>query len=51
VNIFDFNEDIYGSTLRINFLDFVRSDHKFSSLDELKAQLAKDEKVVRSILV
>lgn len=51
VNIFDFNQDIYGSTIRINFLDFVRSDQKFSSLDELKVQLAKDEKAVRSILV
>lgn len=51
VNIFDFNEDIYGSTIRINFLDYVRSDKKFDSLDELKVQLAKDEKAVRAILV
>lgn len=51
VNIFDFNEDIYGSTIRINFLHYIRGDVKFSSLDELKVQLAKDEKDIRSILI
>ena len=51
VNIFDFNEDIYGDIIRINFIDYVRGDAKFDSLDSLKAQLAKDEKAVRSILV
>ena len=51
VNIFDFNEDIYGRIIRINFLDYVRGDEKFDTLDELKTQLAKDEKAIRSILV
>jgi len=51
VNIFDFNEDIYGRIIRINFLDYVRGDKKFDTLDELKIQLAKDEKAIRSILV
>ncbi|WP_411275329.1 bifunctional riboflavin kinase/FAD synthetase [Daejeonella sp.] len=51
VNIFDFDEDIYGSIIRINFLEYVRGDEKFDSIDELKAQLAKDEITVRSILV
>lgn len=50
VNIFDFKEDIYGRTIRINFLDFVRGDEKFTSLEELKDQLIKDEKAVRAIL-
>ncbi|WP_395803850.1 bifunctional riboflavin kinase/FAD synthetase [Daejeonella sp.] len=43
VNIFDFNEDIYGETIRLNFLKYLRDDQKFNSLDELKEQLAKDE--------
>ena len=51
VNIFDFNEDIYGSTIRINFLHYIRSDEKFTSLDELKVQLSEDEKAVRAILI
>jgi riboflavin kinase/FMN adenylyltransferase len=43
VNIFDFNEDIYGETIRLNFLKYLREDQKFNSLDELKEQLRKDE--------
>jgi riboflavin kinase/FMN adenylyltransferase len=43
VNIFDFNEDIYGETIRLNFLKYLRDDQKFNSLDELKEQLRKDE--------
>lgn len=50
VNLFDFNKDIYNSTIRINFLDYIRGDEKFNSLDELRVQLYKDEKAVRSIL-
>ncbi len=50
VNIFDFNADIYGLSMRIDFLHFIRGDEKFNSLDELKAQLAKDETVVRNML-
>ncbi len=50
VNIFDFDEDIYGHTIRINFLYFLRADHKFNSLDELKNQLIKDELKARKLL-
>jgi len=50
VNIFDFNKDIYNSTIRINFLNYIRGDEKFNSLDELKVQLSKDEKAIRFIL-
>jgi riboflavin kinase/FMN adenylyltransferase len=50
VNIFDFNEDIYGKTIRINFLDYLRGDEKFNSLEDLKKQLEKDEKAARKIL-
>lgn len=51
VNIFDFDLDIYGSTIRINFLNYIRGDEKFTSLGALKDQLAKDEEAVRSILI
>jgi riboflavin kinase / FMN adenylyltransferase len=50
VNIFDFSKDIYGKQIRMEFYDFVRGDIKFSSLDELKAQLARDEADVRNLL-
>ena len=43
VNIFDFNEEIYGQTIKMNFLKFLRHDVKFNGLDALKAQLNKDK--------
>lgn len=51
VNIFDFNEDIYGQSIRVNFLEHLREDKKFNSLEELKEQLTKDEKAARKILL
>jgi riboflavin kinase/FMN adenylyltransferase len=43
VNIFNFNKDIYGESLSIHFHQFIRGDMKFNGLDELKAQMKKDE--------
>lgn len=43
VNIFDFNEDIYGKALRVYVKKYLRGEQKFSSLDALKDQLAKDK--------
>jgi riboflavin kinase / FMN adenylyltransferase len=42
VNIFDFDEDIYGEELTITLKNTLRLEVKFESLDALKAQLAKD---------
>jgi len=50
VNVFDFNGDIYNQRIRMEFLDFVREDIRFSSLEELKEQLAKDKVVVLGLL-
>lgn len=41
-HILDFNDDIYGSRLKIEFLKRIRSEKKFSSIEELKSQIAKD---------
>lgn len=43
VNIFDFNENIYGKKVRINFLEYLRDEVKFDSLEELKKQLYADK--------
>jgi riboflavin kinase / FMN adenylyltransferase len=43
VNIFNFNEDIYGKQLTIILKNRLRSEIKFNSLEALKVQLAKDE--------
>lgn len=43
VNIFDFDEDIYGQTLKVTLRVRLRDEVKFAGLEELKAQLAKDK--------
>jgi riboflavin kinase/FMN adenylyltransferase len=43
VNIFDFDKDIYGETLRVYLSAYLRGEVKFSGIDELKQQLAKDK--------
>jgi len=48
VNIFDFNDSIYDKEIEVRFKHQVRGDIKFDSLDELKAQLAKDKNAVLS---
>lgn len=47
VNIFDFDKDIYGKTITVCFLSKWRDEMKFGSLEELKAQLKKDEEAIR----
>lgn len=43
VNIFDFNQEIYGQDITMNFLQFLREDVKFTGLEALKEQLNKDK--------
>ena len=50
VNIFNFNQDIYNQQVRMEFYYFVRGDMKFSSLDELKKQIARDKVDVETLL-
>ena len=50
VNIFDFDEDLYGQVLTVEFVKFMRSEMKMGSLDELKMRLALDEQACREIL-
>nr|WP_294995771.1 bifunctional riboflavin kinase/FAD synthetase [uncultured Sediminibacterium sp.] len=50
INIFDFDSDIYGQTLRIHVLQQLRSEVKFDGLEGLKAQLAKDKSAAMEAL-
>ncbi len=50
VNIFDFDEDIYGKTLKVYIYDYIRGDIPLNGLDELKSQLARDKSSVLEIL-
>ncbi|MDR1115689.1 MAG: bifunctional riboflavin kinase/FAD synthetase [Tannerella sp.] len=50
VNIFDFAEDIYDEPVTVEFVEFIRADMRFDSLDELKAQMQADKRKARRIL-
>lgn len=43
VNIFDFNREIYGQNIKMNFLKFLRHDVKFTGLAALTVQLQQDK--------
>lgn len=49
VHIFDFQEDIYNEQIKIYFKKFIRTEKKFSSIEELVNQLKVDEKKCRKI--
>ncbi len=49
-HILDFNEDIYGLDIKIDFLERIRAEHKFSSLQALTKQLAMDERFARKFI-
>jgi riboflavin kinase/FMN adenylyltransferase len=50
VNIFDFDRDIYGKSLRIYVRKHLRKEEKFSGLEALKEQLGKDSREARAFL-
>jgi riboflavin kinase/FMN adenylyltransferase len=47
VHVLDFNQDLYGKHVHVEFLHKIRDEMKFESLDALKAQIANDVKLAR----
>ena len=43
----NFNQDIYGEKIVVSFIDFIRPELKFASVEELKAQMLSDIEVAR----
>jgi len=50
INIFDFNQEIYNQQVTLYFYNYVRGDIKFTTLDDLKIQLAQDKVDVQALL-
>lgn len=50
VHIFDFAGDIYGQQIVVAFVAYLRPEMKFTGLDALKSQIAKDSERARAIL-
>jgi riboflavin kinase / FMN adenylyltransferase len=42
VHIMDFDENLYGKKIQIEFVEKIRDEMKFDSIDNLKAQINKD---------
>ena len=48
VHLLDFNEDIYGEYVQVNFLRKFRDEKRFESIDELRRWIARDVEDVRA---
>lgn len=47
---FDFDEDLYGQSIEVELIDFLRPEMKFDSLEALAAQIADDCSAARAAL-
>jgi riboflavin kinase/FMN adenylyltransferase len=47
-HLIDFDDDLYGRTIRVRILHRLRGEKKFSGIDELRAQIMRDrERAIR----
>ena len=47
-HLLDCNADLYGRVCRVSFLEFLRPEEKFASIDALKEQIARDTEAARN---
>lgn len=50
VHLFDFDKNIYGEKIIVEFLDFIRAEKTYNSFDELKEQIKKDAARAKEIV-
>lgn len=50
VHLFDFDGDLYDQTMRVEMVSRLREERKFSGIDELRTQIAKDAQGARERL-
>ena len=49
-HIFDFSEDLYGKTVTVEFLHFIREERRFESIELLQAQVLEDIEKAKSVI-
>ena len=50
VHLFDFERDLYGEKVSVNFLKFIREEKKFKGIEEIKSQLEVDKEKCLEII-
>lgn len=50
VHLFDFSGDIYGETMEVRFVQRLREELRFETIEQLKEQIARDSARARAIL-
>ncbi|MBM3534009.1 MAG: bifunctional riboflavin kinase/FAD synthetase [Alphaproteobacteria bacterium] len=50
VHVFDFSGDLYGKSLRVRLIDYLRPEARFPDLESLRRQIAEDCRVARARL-
>lgn len=50
VNVFDFDGDLYGAILHVDFIERLRGEERFDSVDALVAQMEIDAEMARAAL-
>ena len=49
VHLLDFCGDLYGQDMEVRFLEFVRAEQKFESLEDLQTQIRADVEFCREM--
>ncbi len=50
VHLFDFDRDIYGAYIHVDFIEHLRNEERFGTVDQLVAQMRRDEENARAAL-
>ena len=50
VHLIDFNDNLYGKNIFVDFIQYIRDEKRFDSLEDLKAQLNRDKQKAKKIL-
>lgn len=49
-HIFDFTGNLYGRQLRVELLEKIRDERRFATVEELRAQIARDRERIRQLI-